>query len=92
MSWRGCGSWRRIARIEIVEISSPGDEVTDVPLVDLVARGHANGGAGRDLWNTAGVPGTGTEGTGFFTATLERALLDGAWMSRFTATRTCRSR
>ena len=65
------------ARIQIVEIASAGDEVTDLPLADLVARGHANGGAGRDLWNTAGVPGAGIEGTGFFTATLERALLDG---------------
>ncbi len=38
--------------LQIVEIASTGDEVTDVPLVAL-------------------------EGTGFFTATLERALLDG---------------
>ena len=39
------------ARIEIVEIVSTGDRITDVPLADV-------------------------EGTGFFTATLERALLD----------------
>ena len=64
------------ARIQIVEIASAGDEVTDVPLAELVARGRADGGAGGDPWNTAGVPEAST-GTGFFTATLERALLDG---------------
>jgi hydroxymethylbilane synthase len=40
------------AQIELVEIASTGDRVTDLPLASL-------------------------EGTGFFTATLERALLDG---------------
>jgi len=88
------------ARIQIVEIASAGDEVTDAPL-RMVAHGHADGGAARDLWNTGGVPGADTvahghadggaardpwntagvpeasTGTGFFTATLERALLDG---------------
>src|SRR6185503_9020174 len=39
------------ARIQIVEIASAGDQVTDLPLVDM-------------------------EGTGFFTAALERALLE----------------
>lgn len=63
-------------RIQIVEIASAGDDVT-VPGAGTVARGHADGGAERDLWNTAGVPGVGTEGTGIFTAALERALLDG---------------
>ena len=41
----------RDLRIEIVEIVSTGDQITEVPLTDV-------------------------EGTGFFTATLERALLD----------------
>lgn len=41
----------RNLRVEIVEIASEGDQMTDVPLTDI-------------------------EGTGFFTAALERALLD----------------
>ena len=57
---------RRTCTVELVEIASTGDRITDVPLADV-------------------------EGTGFFTATLERALADGRWMSRCTATRTCRS-
>jgi hydroxymethylbilane synthase len=64
------------ARIQLVEIASAGDEVTDVPLVQ-VAHGRADGGAGGDHWSTAGVPGASTESNGFFTATLEQALLDG---------------
>jgi len=64
------------ARMQIVEIASAGDAVTDVPR-RLVAHEHADGGADGDRWNSAGVPGASTEGTGFFTAALERALLDG---------------
>jgi hydroxymethylbilane synthase len=41
-----------LAQVDLVEITSTGDRITDVPLADV-------------------------DGTGFFTATLERALIDG---------------